>query len=134
MGKSRGLAKTHQMNQETLVKQIEGYSNAIVAFAVLQGLAYAYAFGTDANFNCHVKTARFLAEGLTFLFVLVTALSIAATVALGRTMQKHSGDYREIVRKVYLGKCIVIIIFNLVPLALTFAYGVLDYPKKFDCA
>ena len=48
------------MNAEILIKQIETYSNAIIAFVVLQGLAYSFAFGTSAHFNCLVKTAAHL--------------------------------------------------------------------------
>ena len=94
------------MTSELLIKQIETYSNAIVAFAVLQGLAFSYAFGTDAFFNCLVKTASNLAEGLTLLFVLVTLLSVFATVSIGRTLQQISGKFRGIVNKIYIGKLV----------------------------
>jgi len=121
------------MTSELLIKQIEAYSNAIVAFAVLQGLAYSYAFGTDEFFNCLVKTASHLAEGLTLLFVLITLLSIVATASLGRTLQQISGEFRSTIRKIYLGKLVVVIIFSLVPLILTIGYGVRDYPSKMEC-
>jgi len=121
------------MKSETLVSQIETYSNAIVAFAVLQGLAYSYAFGTNAFFNCLVKTASYLAEGLTLLFVLVMLLSIVAVVALGRIVERVAGELRSTVRKLYLGKSVVVIIFSLVPVAITYGYGVRDYPAKADC-
>jgi hypothetical protein len=121
------------MKPETLVAQIETYSNAIVAFAVLQGLAYSYAFGTNAFFNCLVKTSNYLAEGLTLLFVLVMLLSIAAMVALGRTVARIAGEFRSTVRKLYLGKTIAVVIFSLVPVAITFGYGVRDYPNKAEC-
>jgi len=121
------------MTSETLIKQIETYSNAIIAFTVLQGLAYAYAFGTDAFFNCLVKTSNYLAEGLALLFAVVALLSIAATLALGRTLQRLAGEYRTLVAKLYLGKVAAVILFSLVPLVLTIAYGVRDYPEKADC-
>ena len=81
------------MKPETLVQQVETYSNAIVAFADPQGLAYSYAFGTNAFFNCLVKTSNYLAEGLTLLFVLVMLLSIVAVVALGRTVERIAGEF-----------------------------------------
>ena len=43
------------MDSNFLAKQIETYSNAIVAFHVIQGLAYLYYFGTNQTFNCLVK-------------------------------------------------------------------------------
>ena len=92
------------MTSDTLAKQIETYSNAIVAFAVLQGLAYAYAFGNNSFFNCLVKNAANLAEGLTLLFALVTVLAVAAIVALGRALKQIAGEYRGLVGKIYLGK------------------------------
>ena len=121
------------MKLENLVTQIETYSNAIVAFAVLQGLAYSYAFGTNAFFNCLVKTSHYLAEGLTLLFGLVTLLSIVAIVALGRTLGRIAGEFRSTVSKIYAGKLIAVVIFSLVPLALTIGYGVIDYPNKAEC-
>ena len=121
------------MKPETLVQQVETYSNAIVAFAVLQGLAYSYAFGTNAFFNCLVKTSNYLAEGLTLLFVLVMLLSIVAVVALGRTVERIAGEFRQTVRRLYLGKTIAVVIFSLVPVAITFGYGVRDYPNKAEC-
>ena len=121
------------MTPELLIKQIETYSNAIVAFAVLQGLAFSYAFGTNPLFNCLVKTASHLAEGLTLLFLLIMLLSIVATVSLGRTIREISGEYRSIVEKLYLGKLVVVTIFSLVPMLLTIGYGVGEYPNKMDC-
>jgi len=121
------------MNSEILIKQIETYSNAIVAFAVLQGLAYSYAFGTNGFFNCLVKTSSHLAEGLTLLFALALLLSIVATVALGRALKRISGEFRAVVAKIYFGKLVAVIVFGLVPLVLTSAYGVREYPEKAEC-
>jgi len=121
------------MTSETLIKQLETYSNAIIAFTVLQGLAYSYAFGTDEHFNCAVKTASQLAEGLAVLFVLVGVLSAVATIWLGRAVKALAGEFRDTVGKIYSGKVIAIVIFSLVPLVLTVAYGVRDYPGKTDC-
>ena len=121
------------MTSEMLVKQIETCSNAIVAFSVLQGLAYSYAFGTNDFFNCLVKTSHYLAEGLTLLFAVVTILASAATVALGRAMKGISGEFRSIVSKIYLGKVIAVLVFSLIPLAITIGYGIPDYPNKAAC-
>lgn len=121
------------MNSDLLIKQIETYSNAIVAFNVLQGLAYSYSFGTNDFFNCMVKTASHLAEGLALLFMLVMLLSIFATVSLARLVKQLSNEFNNVVDKIYFGKVIVVTIFSLVPIVLTVGYGVLDYPKKMEC-
>jgi hypothetical protein len=96
-------------------------------------LAYSYAFGTNSFFNCLVKTASYLAEGLTVLFVSVMLLSIGAMVALGRTLAKIAGEFGNTVRRFYLGETIAVVIFSLVPIAITLSYGVRDYAGKGDC-
>jgi hypothetical protein len=121
------------VTSEQLIKQAETYSNAIVAFTVLQGLAYCYAFGTSEFFNCLVKTAANLAAGLTLLFVVVSALAIVAILYLGRMMKQVAGEFHDAVRKIYLGKMVVVVIFSLTPLLLTLGYGVRDYPNKMEC-
>jgi hypothetical protein len=121
------------MTSENLLKQIETYSNAIIAFTVLQGLAYSYAFGTSEHFNCAIKTASYLAEGMVAIFAAVGTLSVVATVWLGRVVEALSGEFRSNVAKIYWGKVTVIAIFSLIPLVLTYAYGVNEYPGKREC-
>ena len=82
------------MESEQLIGQLETYSNAIVGFAVLQGLAFAYYFGTNAVFNCLVKNAPGLAAILTAVFVLVTVLSIVALRYLGAAQQELAGAWQ----------------------------------------
>ena len=119
--------------QTELAKQLETYSNAIVAFAVLQSLAYSYSFGTSELFNCLVKTAKYLAPGLTFAFVLVTCLMVIALLFLGRAMRSFAPEHSDLVRKVYRGKLVAVVVASLMPVAITFGYGVLDYPAKYKC-
>jgi hypothetical protein len=35
------------MKSDQLITQIETYSNALIAFVVLQAIAYSYSFGTN---------------------------------------------------------------------------------------
>jgi hypothetical protein len=121
------------MNSEQLFKSVELYSNAIVGFNVLQSLAYLHAFGSNPFFNCLVKTAAHLASSLVALFLVGTALSIAATLYLGRLLGDSSTEYREVVVRIYAAKTIVVAIFGLLPAAITFPYGVLDYAGKTSC-
>jgi len=118
------------MNRELLATQIETYSNAIVAFAVLQGLAFAYAFGTNPFFNCTIKTVPHLAQGLAWMSVLLLALLVVATLALGRAARQIAGEFRGMVAKIYVGKLVAVIIFGLLPMSLTIAYGVGDHGNK----
>jgi hypothetical protein len=121
------------MTRDLLIKQLESYSNAIVAFAVLQGLAFSYAFGTNAIFNCTVKNAPHLAAVLAIVFVLVTLLLLAATVWLGRALESIAGEFVALVKKIYLGKLVAVLLFSVFPLCLILYYGVRDYPGKTDC-
>ncbi|MBS1172375.1 MAG: hypothetical protein H6R12_1205 [Proteobacteria bacterium] len=121
------------MTPDLLFKQLESYSNAIVAFAVLQGLAFSYAFGNNSTFNCTVKNAPHLAEGLAIAFVVLTFLLLAAIVWLGRAMESIAGEFVTLVKKLYLGKLVAVALFSLLPLCLILYYGVRDYPGKTDC-
>src|SRR4051812_40180060 len=105
------------MDSEQLVKQIETYSNAIVAFDALQAITYSYAFGTNAMFNCLVKTAPYLAVGLTGAFVTVAVLSVVATVFLGRVVHRLSGEHGQIIQAIYRGKLVAVLVFSLLPVA-----------------
>ena len=126
------------MSDETaareLARQIETYSNAIVAFAVLQALGYSYSFGTSKLFNCLVKTADYLALGLTLTFVLVAVLMVIALIFLRRTMQSLSGEYAGIVKKIYRAKLVAVVLASMMPIVVTVTYGVRDYQGKHNCA
>lgn len=118
------------MKSQKLIEQLETYSNAIVAFAVLQALAYAYAFGSNEMFNCYVKVANHLAAGLSALFLLMAVLLVIAIEFCRKTLRRMLEEQREAVGKIYRGKLVAVAIFSLLPLALTFYYGVvLDTPK-----
>ncbi len=119
--------------EREFARQIETYSNAIVAFAVLQSLAYSYAFGTSELFNCLVKTANYLAFGLSCSFVLVTALMVFAIGYLGRALEKLSGELAGTVRKIYRAKIVAVIVASAMPVALTVGYGILDQSGRSNC-
>jgi hypothetical protein len=121
------------VKDDQLIVQLETYSNAIIGFVVLQAIAYSFSFGTNEFFNCTVKTARFLADGLAVHFIVVTFLACYATIAIGRLLLRLSQANDEIVRKVYFAKCVAVALFTSVPLVITIAYGVLDYPSKYEC-
>lgn len=109
----------------TFLEQIETYSKSIIAFTVLQGLAYSYYFGSNKIFNCRIKSADYLAETLTAVFVLVAILSILAVINLGKEKSKLIPEYADEVRSMTIGKVVVVVIFGFFPAVLTFFYGVL---------
>jgi hypothetical protein len=121
------------MDSSLLAKQIETYSNAIVAFTVIQGLAYLYYFGTSPFVNCIIKASDYLAEGLVLVFSLVMILSVIAIRFLGRTLENISSEFSGIVHKIYLAKSVVVLIFGLLQISITILYGVLPDPGSITC-
>jgi hypothetical protein len=121
------------VKNEQLATQIEMYSNAILGFLVVQAIGFSFSFGTNEFFNCTVKTAQYLAHGLAIQFIVVTLVSCYAMYALGRTLLRLSTENFKIVRTIFVAKSIAVVIFTTLPLVLTLAYGVADYPSKFEC-
>ena len=129
----RVLRTADHITGAELARQIETYSNAIVAFAVLQTLAYSYSFGTNELFNCLVKTANHLAIGLIALFLFVTVLLITAMIFFTGVIDTVSGRFAGIVRKIYIGKLVAVVVFSAVPIIITADYGIVDNPGKYEC-
>ena len=112
--------------KEILIKQIETYSNGIIAFIVLQGLVYSFYFGSNEIFNCQVRTSTLLAEILIGLFVVVTTLSIVALKYIGNIVAELIQEYEKIVNTIMRGKIVLVSIFGLLPAFLTYFYGIPD--------
>lgn len=121
------------MKAEQLIGQIETYSNAIVGFAVLQAIGYGYYFGSNEFFNCLVKSASYLAPGLSLLFLIVMVLFMLVIRYCRNALRSIGGEYREMVDRIYLAKMIAVVLFSLVPLSLTLGYGVLLPSVKIEC-
>jgi hypothetical protein len=111
------------MDKAIVAKQLELYSNAIIAFIVVQGLGYCYTFGTSDRFNLVVKSNPSLSGGLAFTFLLTTVLALLANRYIGRRLEELSGDYAALVRTVTWGKAAVIVLFGLLPFAVTVRFG-----------
>src|ERR1700722_20291067 len=86
-----------------LCKQIDTASNALVAFAVLQGLTYCYTFGTNEFFNCLVKTADSLAWGLIVSFIVGTTVMAIAIWILGKKIVELATSHSQILKTIYNG-------------------------------
>jgi hypothetical protein len=108
-----------------LVKQLELYSNAILAFVVAQSLAFSFTFGTNTEFGCVVIAERPLALGLLAHFVLSTVLAVVAITYLGRALQRISQENQALVRLLFFGKCTVVVIFAAIPTLVLLWFGVL---------
>lgn len=123
------------MKNEQLVTQLELYSNSIVGFFVVQALTYSASFGTSELFNCLVKTANYLALGLSAHFFFSTLLACYAIWSMQSLIAKRCKEIDEdnVIRKIYFAKCLVVVLFAALPFAITVGYGVMDYPNKMHC-
>ena len=120
------------MSPEKLIDALETYSNAILGFIVLQSAAFSFTYGSNAHFSCLVDTDRLLAYGLISHFVVSTALACGAIAAMSKTMQQISTQYLEILKKLYWGKIVVVLLFAALPVVLLSLYGFnkpADYAK-----
>jgi hypothetical protein len=115
------------MNKEDLAKQLELYSNSIIAFIVFQSLAFCYNFGTSTSFNSILKHREGLSFGLMLTFILAYALALLAHRYIRLRLEEFSGEYSHIIKTIYKGKCLVISIFCLLQITVTLCYAVLYY-------
>jgi magnesium-transporting ATPase (P-type) len=121
-------------SRDEIAKHIDTSSNAITAFAVLQGLTFVYTFGTNQFFNCLVKSVPYLAYGLIASFVVVTGLMVVAMSVLRRRMAEITKPYDRIVREMYRGKLAAVVVAALLPITITYWYGVHLHNPTVDCA
>lgn len=112
------------MEKSDIAKQMELYSNAIVAFIVFQGLAYCYNFATNPSLNTLVKTKMSLSVGLTIVFFMTGSLAFIANNQMRPKLEALSGEYGPLVKRLYFGKSVVIILFGLLPILVTVMYGI----------
>jgi len=108
-----------------LIKQVELYSNAILAFVVAQSLVFSFTFGTNAEFGCVVIAQKPLALGLLAHFVLSSILAVVAISYLGRALQRLSQENHALVRLLFLGKCVIVVMFAIIPMLVLLWFGVL---------
>lgn len=121
------------MTTEHFIKQFETYSNAIVGFSVLQSIGYGYYFGSNEFFNCLVKSASLLAHGLALMFLLAMILFLVALHYCRKALRQFAGESGDMVDRIYLAKMVAVVVFSLMPLSLTIAYGVMVQPTKVEC-
>jgi hypothetical protein len=104
-------------------KQMELYSNAIIAFLVFQGIGFCYQFGTSATFYGVLRTDGTVAKGLAVMFLLVLAGALYATLRISRVLEGQAADGEKLlVRKVFIAKQIVVFLFGVLPLGVTLGF------------
>ena len=111
------------MKTETLISQLELYSNSIVGFLVVQSIGFAFQMGTDKRFSCLIVTEHGLAGILIFHFVFSTLLATFALIYLSRSIRRLSDENRNLLRLVYRGKAVAAALFAAIPLLLLIGYG-----------
>ena len=112
------------MDRAEIIKQLELYSNAIVAFIVFQGLAFCYHFGTNQMFNETLKKNISLSIGLVVLFLVTMTLALFANHFVRQKLEKLSGEYGQLVKAIYFGKALVIGFFGALPIFVTVLYAI----------
>jgi hypothetical protein len=114
------------MDLKQLIQQLELYSNAIIAFMVIQGLTYCYQIGTNEHFSKILKTHVLFSAGLTLLFLVVLILALYANYFLGKKLEELNDEYKQLVKTIYFGKAIVIGMFGFLPFIITLIFGVMN--------
>lgn len=106
--------------------QLELYSNAIVGFVVVQGLAFLYQFGTNQTFKGLIQGHHSLSLTLIAVFICVLVASLYANHAISKTLQRRTDPSdRELIKKIFYGKGFVIILFNLLQILVVTMYGLM---------
>lgn len=115
------------MDDSQIFKQLEFYSNAIVAFVVIQSLTFCYNFGDNTGFENILKTNDCFSWIITMATLLIMLLALYANNSISLKLQKVVDGHRDTIKKIYLGKAIVIIIFSLLQIYIIVFFGI--YPS-----
>jgi hypothetical protein len=110
--------------KEIIMSKIGNYANGLIAFVVLQGLAYSFYFGSNKVFNCTVHISAYLAEVLSEAFFVVTILAAFAVKKSGSLEIELAPEYEPVIKKLTRGKVVVVLLFGFFPFFLTLFYGV----------
>ncbi len=112
------------MDDSQVFKQLEFYSNAIVAFIVIQSLTFCFNFGTSVNFNNILRTNQVLSISLAVAMLIVMLLSLYAIHFLGSRLQQLSVKHQETIKTIYRGKAVAVVVFSVIQICVTIVYAV----------
>ncbi|MHB9098637.1 MAG: hypothetical protein ACYC5X_12540 [Syntrophales bacterium] len=99
------------MNKEEISKNLELYSNSIIAFIAVQSLVFCYQAGTD-NFNNRLTDSILLSSILGVIFLVAYTLALKAQYHVYKKLEELNGENSEILKFTLKGKLIVIGIFG----------------------
>jgi hypothetical protein len=112
------------MTSDKIIEALETYSNVVVAFMVVQSIGFSFTFGTKPTFTCLVHTASGLAPGLIAHFFISTVLACCAVALMANTIRRVATQNVEVLRRIYLAKILVILLFAVIPTTLLYAYSI----------
>jgi hypothetical protein len=112
------------MTSDKVIEALETYSNVVVAFMVVQSIGFSFTFGTKPTFTCLVHTADLLATGLIAHFIVSTVLACIAVAIMSNTIQRVATENIGVMKRIYLAKIIVILLFAMIPITLLFTYSI----------
>lgn len=110
------------LDEKDLLRQLEVYSNSIVAFHVVQGFSYSYHFGGTEFFNNLVKSNQLLSLILCGVFL----FTIVGGVFVNHLIYRKLSSYWEgegLLSNVYWVKSFVIVFMGMMPLGFTLGYA-----------
>jgi hypothetical protein len=114
------------MGSYDVPKQLESYSNAILGFIVLQGLAFSFYFGTSLDFKKAIQTFWSLSAILLILFAAVLVGSLYVNGRISAALQKGiRANDKRLVRKIFQGKAVIIVLFGSMPILFVALYGLI---------
>lgn len=114
------------MKTEKLIEQLELYSNAITGFVIVQSLGFAFTLGTNTAFACLAFSERFLNLGLAAHFAVSCIVACVALEFLSRSIGRLSSENQALLRKLFIGKMVAVVLFIVVPIAVLLVYGAGD--------
>jgi len=115
------------MKKEDIVKELLNYSKAIIAFIVLQNLAFLYNLSLKGDFYKILRIRLELSIMLCILFVIILVGSIKANVYLSREVGLRVDERdKRLFKNLFLGKLIIIIIFQLLVIYVLIFYAIIQ--------
>jgi len=109
---------------EKLIETLEKYSNAIVAFLILQSVAFSITYGTSAHFACVLRYERSLAWGLMVHFLLVAGSGCFALERISKIMLRNAKDEDiQFIRLAWWARIVAIFLFVGMVVVLIAVYG-----------
>jgi len=112
-----------KISNAALIRVFELYSNAIVAFFVVQSLTLSFTFGTNLRFGCLMRSVENLATGIVAQMVATALLSCFAIYRMRCELRGTDNDSIKLLCSLYSAKIVAILLFTALPVILLLSYG-----------